>query len=336
MWNEVRMKNISLADKLKYWLKEPQYPEIGIELNSDYIRLAAVSLDGDRIRLEHLDSEALPAGAIEPNPLKTNIHSLEVVSEKLRRMWQRSSFRESKVCLLLQDRCALTFQVTLEQRPGSRKECLDLIRFKLKKNVPFRIEDAQINYFNPSGGNDFGGSLFWAVVMNHSVLQQYEQLINSTIESECGLVDLSTFNLVNLAQAEIKQANLQSQDVLFVNLNRDYISIAIMQNGALMFYRNRPLERQNGLMAEALAEIHPAAMYYVDKLEGKGLSRAFIYSVEDPAGLSRNVQNALNIPAVIISPQGVVQPRHELGGPDALNSYAPLLGLILSRKVEFQ
>ena len=45
------MKNILLADKLKYWLKEPQYPEIGIELNSDYIRLAAVSLDGDRIRL---------------------------------------------------------------------------------------------------------------------------------------------------------------------------------------------------------------------------------------------------------------------------------------------
>jgi len=168
------------------------------------------------------------------------------------------------------------------------------------------------------------------------VLHQYEQLINSTIEAECGLVDLSSFNLMNLAHVEIKQANLQNQDVLFVNLNRDYISIAITQGGALMFYRNRPLERQNGLMEEALAEIHPTAMYYVDKLEGKGLARAFIYSVDDPAGLARNVQRALSLPAVVISPQGVLQPRHELGGPETLNSYAPLLGLILSRKVEFQ
>jgi type IV pilus assembly protein PilM len=330
------MKNISLADKLKYWLKEPHYPEIGVELNSDSIRMAAISMDGDRIRLEHIDSEALPQGTIEPNAMKANIHSLEIVSEKLRRMWQRSAVRESRICLLLQDRCALTFQVTLEQPPGSRKECLDLIRFKLKKSVPFRIEDAQINYFKPTGENDFGGSSFWAVVMNHSVLHQYEQLINSAIESECGLVDFSTFNLMNLAHTEIKQANLQTQDVLFVNLNRDYISIAITQSGALMFYRNRALERQNGLMEEALAEIHPTAMYYVDKLEGKGLSRAFIYSVEDPAGLARNVQNALSLPAVVISPQGVLQPRHELAGPETLNSYAPLLGLILSRKVEFQ
>lgn len=330
------MKNISFTDKMKYWLTQPNYPEIGIELNSDCIRLAAVSVDGDKLRLEHLDSETLPSGTIETNPFKANIHSIETVSEKLKRLWNRSRLKEPRVCLLLQDRCALTFHVSLEQPPGSKKECLDLLRFKLKKSVPFRIEDAQINYFTPAGSSDFNGLLFWVVVMNHSVLHQYEQVVSSSIEAECGLVDLSTFNLMNLAQREMKQAGLQGEDVLFVNLNRDYISIAIMQSGKLMFYRNRAMEGQNGMMDEALAEIHPTTMYYVDKLGGKGLSRAFIYSVEDEVGLSKNLQTALNLPAVVVSPKEILQTRPEIGGPENVNSYAPLVGLIVSRKVEFQ
>ena len=329
------MTRLSLGDRLKYSLTQPHYPDVGIEFNSDVIRLAAVSAEKGALRVEHLDTEPLPAGAIDPNPFKTNIHDMEVVAEALKRLWSRNPIRTENVCLLLQDRSALTFHVNLEQPAGNRQECYDLIRFKLKKSVPFRIEEAQINIFDLAGASQFSGTTFWTVVMNQAVLHQYEQFIQSTIDAECGLVDLSTFNLMNLTHSTVMTQALQTQDLLFVNLNREYIATAISQKGNLMFYRSRPLERQNALFEEALGEIYPTTMFYVDKLEGKALARAFVYSVENPSDLATQIQNNLNFPAAAIAPEQILRFRPDIR-EKRVHEFAPLLGLVVSRKVEFQ
>src|SRR5574341_2003412 len=103
--------------------------------------MAVIRSDKGRLRLEHVDSEPLPSGAVEITPFKPNIVSLEETAEAVKALWMRCRYREPRICLLLQDRSALTFHVTLEKPPSNRNECMDLIRFKLRKSVPFRIED---------------------------------------------------------------------------------------------------------------------------------------------------------------------------------------------------
>ncbi len=92
---------------------------------------------------------------------KPNIHALEPVANSLKTLWSRNHFKSSRICLLLQDRCALQFQVNMEHPSTSQEECMDLLKFKLKKSIPFRIEEARINFWNPSGVPDFRATSLW-------------------------------------------------------------------------------------------------------------------------------------------------------------------------------
>lgn len=330
------MRKTSLASKLKYMLVDPHYPNVAIEFNSDALRLAVVGVEKGMLFVQHLDSEKLPPGTLDISPFKPNINSLEAAAEALKSLWSRNRFKSSRICLLLQDRAALSFHLTMEHPAGNHQDCLELIRFKLKKNIPFRIEEAHINYFSPAGAPDYAATALWATVVNHGVLHQYEQFIQSSIDAECGLVDLATFNVMNLAHSEIKKGGLQEEDFLYVNLNRDYLSVAITQKGKLAFYRSRGLEGHNGVLEEAIAEIHPTTVFYVDKLSGEKMSRAFVYSVENADDLAARIESDLGLQSVILSIEPFSGTRFDAGNQNLLRSFTPLVGLLVSRKVGYQ
>ena len=320
------MAKRSMLESWKHLITEPLYPNVGIEINSDCVRLATVSARKGTIQVDHMETIPLPADAMQINPLKPNVIEWDPVATALKELWLRNRNRVPRVCLLIQDRAALSFQVTLEAPPENNNECMELIRFKLKKSVPFRVEDARISYFLDTGQTDFRSRTLWVTVVNSLVLRQYEELIHATTGSECGLVDLSTFNLMNLAHSEIQSQGWSQDDHLYVNLNRNYISLAITQKDRLMFFRSRELEMQNGGMEEAMAEIHPTMMFYVDKLAGQQITRAFVYSLERPEELSRSLEQTHHLKAVVMNPVSTMRESRE---------FAPLLGLLMSRKVEF-
>jgi type IV pilus assembly protein PilM len=320
------MANKNLFTKWGHRLSEPAYPNVGIEVNSDCVRLAAISAKGGSIHVEHLDSMPIPAGTVQINPFKSNILELEPVARVLKDLWSRVRQHPPKICLLLQDRCALTFLVNLETQPENREECTELLRFKLKKNIPFRAEEAHITYFQDTGTPDYRAANLWVTVVNSHVLQQYEAIIRSAIGSDSGLVDLCTFNLMNLAHQEIQHQKWQEEDHLYVNLNRDYISLAITQRDRLVFYRSREMEHHDGMIQEAMEEIHPAVMFYQDKLSGSGFSRTFVYAFEAADELCRTLEQTHSMKSVLLNPAS--------GARDA-RIFAPLLGLLMSRKPEF-
>jgi type IV pilus assembly protein PilM len=321
------MANKNTLSKWIHRITDPAYPNVGIEVNSDCIRLASISAHGGKIRVEHLDSVPLPSGAVQINPFKPNIVEPETVAQALKDLWMRVRQRPPKICLLLQDRSALAFSVTLEAPPENRNECIELLRFKLKKSIPFRTEEAHIGYFQDSGVADFRSSNLWVTVIHSHVLQQYEEVIRSAIGSDSGLVDLCTFNLMNLANDEIQNQKWQQEDHLYINLNRDYISLAITQRDRLVFYRSREMEHHNGMIEEAMEEIHPAVMFYQDKLAGTNFSRAFLYAFEGAEELSRTLEQTHSLKSVLLNPGA--------GSHRDSRVFAPLLGLLMSRKPEF-
>ena len=319
------MAKRSVWEKWKHLLTQPVYPNVGVEINSDCVRLAALSVRKGKIQVDHMDSVPLPSDAIQVNPFKANILQVDPVAEALRLLWSRNRNRPPKICLLLQDRAALAFQVALESVPENHQDCMDVIRFKLKKNVPFRIEEARIHYFLDSGQTGFNSANLWVTVINHQVLHQYEEIVRSAIGSECGLVDLATFNLMNLAHSEIRTNGWEQDDHLYVNWNRNYISLAITQKEKLMFFRSRELEGYNGVLDEAMAEIHPTLMFYMDKLGGQQLSRVFVYTPDRPEELTRQLEQLHGIKTVVLNPNTALRES---------KPFAPLLGLLMSRKVE--
>src|SRR6185436_6777537 len=122
------MPKQSFLSKWKQKFTEPAYPNVGIEINSDCVRLAAIGVQNGKIQIQQMDSVPLPSDAIQITPFKLNILELEPVASALKDLWMRNRYRSQKICLLLQDRSALAFSIALETKPENREECVELLR----------------------------------------------------------------------------------------------------------------------------------------------------------------------------------------------------------------
>ena len=92
------MKRISFGEKLRFALIEPNYADVGLEFNSDCLRLAVVNTERGALRIQYLDSEPLPAGSIEISPFKPNILSIEAVAVALRAFMVAESIASLRAC----------------------------------------------------------------------------------------------------------------------------------------------------------------------------------------------------------------------------------------------
>ncbi|HSP05889.1 MAG TPA: hypothetical protein VLR94_01870, partial [Acidobacteriota bacterium] len=212
---------------------------------------------------------------------------------------------------------------------------MELIRFKLKKNVPFRMEEAQVTYFAPRGTPDYSSAHLWVVVVNHALLNQYEQFVQSALDVEVGLVDLTTLGLMNLAHPAIRARGLSDRDILYVNLNQDYLSLAISQKSNLTSFRTRPLDAVASRVEAAMEEVHPTVMYYQDKLAGEGFAFAFVHAPDNTEELCAAIESLTGITPLAFPMDSFTAARFDPSHAASLRGFAPLAGFLLSRTVEF-
>ena len=90
--------------------------------------------------------------------------------------------------------------------------------------------------------------------------------------AHAGIVDISTFNVINAAMASDAGAGPPSADWLLVNVASDYASIAILRGQHLVLFRSRGADTE-GTLADL---VHQTAMYYEDRLNGGGFSRVLL------------------------------------------------------------
>ena len=91
---------------------------------------------------EFLNEKAIMASPAAPNLLKPQLYS-----EALRRLGQISNPKKSLgVAVVIPDYAVRMTILDFEELPSSEEERLALIRFRLRKSVPFHVEEAQISY----------------------------------------------------------------------------------------------------------------------------------------------------------------------------------------------
>ena len=106
-------------------------------------------------------------------------------------------------------------------------------------------------------------------VMRRDVVETYESVCTAA-GAHAGVVDLSSFNLINAVLAAAP--SVAAGDWLLVRAAAGWSTLAIVRGRALVFYRNRTAGD-----AGALADlVHQTAMYYQDRLGGRGFRRAIL------------------------------------------------------------
>ena len=84
-----------------------------------------------------------------------------------------------------------------------------------------------------------------------------------------GLVDIASFSLIN---AQLAATGMSGGDWLLVHVGADYVTLAVVRGGDLVFYRNRAL----GAESDLTDLVHQTAMYQEDRLGGGGFSRVVL------------------------------------------------------------
>ncbi len=308
------------------FLRDSSGPSVAVEVAADRVSAASIETRAGGPVIGVHATEPLPAGALVPSLTSANVLNRALVMSALQRVLERAG-NPRRVGLVVPDPVARVSLVRFEQVPARAADLDQLIRWQVRKTAPFPIEDGQISYeagFKAADGQEFVVSL-----ARRSVVEEYEGLC-AEAGAHAGIVDLSTFNVINAALASMPPVE---QDWLLVNVAADYASIAIMRGSHLIFFRNRATDSE-GTLADV---VHQAAMYYEDRLQGAGFARAFLTGsgagprqAAEADDLRRTLQDRLQRPLEPVDTSRAAGLTDRITvSPALLDTLAPLVGLLL-------
>jgi len=203
---------------------------------------------------------ALPAGALTPGIADANIRQPEAVAEALRTVLEQVSPRYRHVTLVVPDTSARVFVLDFDSLPAKASEVGPVLRFRLRKMVPFDAEHAAISHQllaqGASGGK--GPVKALVIVMPGPILAEYEAAVRAA-GFEPGAVLPSSLAAVAALDPE--------ETVLAANLSGLALTTTITTGDDLLLYRTIELPTDDaGRLEEVQRSVAVAAAWFEDKL----------------------------------------------------------------------
>jgi len=313
---------------LASWLASPPL-EAALEISPAAVSVAVLGGRSSNPVVQGYAVEPLPPGAVTPSLTSTNIADPDAVARALDSACQSLGLKPKRVALVIPDVAAKVSLVRFDQTPTRRDDLNQLIRWQVKKSTPFPVDDACLTY--TAGAHQAVGGEFVVVVARRETIREYEGVCER-IGIEAGLVDISTFAVINL----FLSSNLGTAgDWLVVHMRPEYTSIAILRRDDVLFFRNR-VEGE----AEAMEDVvHQTAMYYQDRLEGRGFSRILLGGIGRIQGevdlARRNLEARMGTVVEPIDPtRGAALTDRITATPELMATLSPLVGMLLRTRKE--
>jgi Tfp pilus assembly PilM family ATPase len=290
-----RRKPAGLGARLRRWLLEPEYPKVAIEIRPRAVGAVRLQRDRGRFVLGAAASLSLPDGAVSLSMAQPNVVDPAAVAETLRSVLERTGIPLSgSIALVLPDPVARVSVLPAgEFQDKDSDEIAELLRFKLRKSVPFEMKDARLSFVAPETAAP--DSVLVAAAMARPVLESYEAVLSS-LGLQPGLVELS-----GLALLAATEAALPPQDRLVVNWDDGYVSLLLSRGGRPVLVRTLIGEAATE-QEDVVREVANTVLYYREKLGGAGLQSAFVRStlipgsaavelLQEPLGMRPEIMN---------------------------------------------
>jgi type IV pilus assembly protein PilM len=240
---------MNLIDRFRAMLLDPP-PSMAFEISEGGI---TASRTGARAALEF---RAVKPGTISVSPLKENILDAHEFSLAVRALDGAQAARRRKdVALILPDFSARVAVLDFDDFPSDPAEQLSLVRFRLKRSVPFDVESAAVSHWaQPSPGKHRD---VVAAVAPLEIVARYEAPFRAAGMNP-GLVTISALAALELApQGGLTVVAKMSGRVLSV-LARDKSTLKLA----------RCLELPSAQLEDVARVLHPTLVYVEDNLGG--------------------------------------------------------------------
>jgi type IV pilus assembly protein PilM len=242
-----------MISKTKFVSQSGARPPAAVELTPQGVLADASAGPGQ----QHVYAfEPLPAGAVVPSLGEQNLHASQVVANAIRASLGQVSPRTRAVTLVLPDTVARVFVLDFDSLPSKAVEAIPVLRFRLRKVVPFDVEHAGLSYQVLVENKNECKVL--AAVMPGPVLSEYEAVVREA-GYEPGAV---------LPSSLAALGGIDTDDpVLAANLGARVLTTTITHGQDLLLYRTLDLpEDADQRRQEAQRGIAVAAAYFEDKL----------------------------------------------------------------------
>jgi type IV pilus assembly protein PilM len=172
----------------------------------------------------------------------------------LRSALEAVCLRTREVTLVVPDAAVRVLLLDFDELPAKAAEALPVVRFRLKKLLPFDADDAAVSYQVMATAKE--SIQVMAVAMPHEVLADYESVVREAGFEPGAVLPSTLAALAGLDEGEMPR--------LVVNAGRDGVTTAIVKGGVLLLHRTVDLsaEVRGGSRAadpiEELAREQPA------------------------------------------------------------------------------
>jgi hypothetical protein len=234
----------------------PDVPLWAVELTTSSV--VAIQASPDRQAIVSRAVAPLGAGVLIGDLREPNVIDTTAVRDAVQTALDGAGFSGSELSLVIPDEAVRIALLNVDSLPDADADRRAIIRWKLKKNVPFDVDSAYVAY-QILGEN---GSVDLLVALSRQVIAaEYQERIES-LGLHAGIVSSSTMASLNLLPDA-------KGDVLFVKKSPTSVTTSIVMGGTLRLYRKVTLGPLDDV-------VYPTLMYYQDTLGGSGLAEVLI------------------------------------------------------------
>lgn len=179
------------VDRIKSFFST--YPSVhsAIQFNPGYI--SGIQMDSKTGEIKNYFVQQLEPGLIKASFSGKNVADPKMLGKKLAAGLWKTGKADGYAAVLMPEICHKSFVFTFDKLPKSLREQEEIIRFRIKKQMPVLSEDTRLSY------DVFDGEKVRviAVLARRSVIKEYEDLIKEG-GLKVGVVGVPIISLANL------------------------------------------------------------------------------------------------------------------------------------------
>jgi len=244
-------RETGLFARLSRWLDAMPHPHLAIEFAPD--RVAAARWKGNSV--DEFAVEMLPPAALVPSAVEGNIINASALKSAMSNIVSRLRAKDQDVALILPDPVIRVFVQHFEQFPRSPQEAVPMLRWKLKKSIPFEADETVISYMRQPAREE--GVDIVTALARLRIIREYEALAEAA-NLHPGVILSSSLAAISLLDGE--------KATLLARVSGVALTTAIVRGDVLCGYRCTELPAHSGDITPQmlLEEIYPVAAYYQD------------------------------------------------------------------------
>ena len=200
-------------------------PRLAVELRPEGV-VAARAEDAQAL-LSAVAYGVLAEGTVVPGLKVGNVAIRPAAVAAVRKVLEAVALRDRRVTMILPDSAVRVLLLDFDQLPPKAAEALPVVRFRLRKLLPFDPEDAVVSYQVMSTSRGLVQVL--AVAIPKDVLAEYESIVREAGFEPGAVLPSTLAACAGLAQTDIAE--------LLVNAGETSVTTAIVKSGILLLHR---------------------------------------------------------------------------------------------------